>query len=183
MSKLDLDIEKFNDDSFKLEIRTEDDKGVWSLVRFLSRQDVMKCKELFTDILKVERIDEEDITKLWSLAHHDGPCSMIVKYNNIYHYADLDDDQTPEGRPRKLFLYPLTDEEFNKENKRQELFRTYVGMHCDYDEKGKRQQNKGNIVASTQEELSKVYKEMDSIAPHPYRKAYRDRAPIGYFIL
>ena len=79
---------------------------------------------------------EVEARMLWSLGHYDGPMSGIALYNGKPHYAKCHQSACAKKKPRYFWLYPLTDEEFRRENLYQEMFRHYYGIHCDYEEDG-----------------------------------------------
>lgn len=73
---------------------------------------------------------------LWSLGHQDGVMSGIALYNGRPHFAKCHQSPFAKKKPRYFWLYPLTDEEFRRENLYQEMFRHYYGPYCDYEEDG-----------------------------------------------
>lgn len=85
---------------------------------------------------------------LWTLGHWDGPMTGIATYQDKPYYAKCH-QSILANPPRAYWLYPITDEEFSKEEAYQNLFRKYYGYHCDYDKDGKRLNSQGYSEAAT----------------------------------
>lgn len=126
-----------------------------------------------------------DVTVLWSLGHYDGICTGIARHDGKPYYFKFN-GSIMDCRERRYFLHPLTEDEFLLEDRRQEIFRTAVGWHCDYAHDPKT----GSFIRGPsieprpeQAEVSAAYHAMDAIrsSMHSALTIYTDRAPIGYF--
>lgn len=124
-------------------------------------------------------MEELEARIVWSTNHYDGPAAGVAIHSGVhywFHYLDSIDD-----RPRRFGLHPLSQSEFKIERQRHELFRNYVGHHCDYDESGRRLTN-AVYHSPSNEALAECYAEQDKLRSNAQRMAYSRREPIGWFV-
>lgn len=84
---------------------------------------------------------------LYHSNYYDGPISgaMLAETGERY-WFDAHPDADPYNTGYWYLLYELTPDEWELETRRHDLFRRYVGTHCDYDENGRR--NLGGVNRS-----------------------------------
>lgn len=86
----------------------------------------------------------------WHSGYYDGPLSGVCLYNDKHHWFkmiyefDYEGDEEWEPGEKEILLgrifvvAELSDEQFAIIKDRHDVWRNYIGRHCDYDEDGKR---------------------------------------------
>jgi hypothetical protein len=128
--------------------------------------------------VKLERLDAR---MLWSTGHYDGPCSGVAVYLGQYYLFELLGSPTSRHGKRAYTLHPLTAEEFEQELARQQVFRELVGLHCDYDENGKRGEPLPGAGTPEGNARWTLYCERMRSMPES-REVVRARPAIGYYV-
>jgi hypothetical protein len=88
----------------------------------------------------IPRIDRAEVRLLWHADFWDGPKSGMLVYRGERHWfevvAEREDDA--EGWYRRFAVIRLAPDQLAEELRWHELFREKVGVHTDYDERGRR---------------------------------------------
>lgn len=96
----------------------------------------------------------ENMKFIWAASLYDGPMSGLCNISDeICWFKSEDDGQYP----RIYYIYRLSEELLKTAKMRHYLFQKYYGMHCDYDESGKRkigQYNKNLDYDSYKQEIN-----------------------------
>jgi hypothetical protein len=121
---------------------------------------------------------------LWTCGSYDGPCSGIASYDGKHYWFNMLGGIDAVRRQRAYALHPLTEEEFQQETERHNIWRKYIGYTSDFDENNNRMDGPYLLskipTPEDQETIKKCYREMDA---HPnQRHIYEEREPIGYFV-
>ena len=109
--------------------------------------------------MKLPRVkDGEDFFVLWSNTHYDGMMSGIGTYQGQPCWIRA--TTSSEARHRYFRIYLITDEEFEHEKKRQDIFAKMIGIHTQYEyiDGDRKRRRDDAYVQPTQEAVSECYR-------------------------
>jgi hypothetical protein len=91
------------------------------------------------EVMRVPRIDREEVRLLWHSDYWDGPLSGMLAYRGEECWFEAVAENDPAGRwCRRFVLLRLSAGQRADEVRWHGLFREHVGHHTDYDDRGGR---------------------------------------------